>query len=144
MVIRRAFYLWLFPSAFFLPLWVLFGWGFFHEGSGWSFLGLLILCPIIFASCLLIGVLIIIRGGVRRVRAVSWLDAGLISVWNAALIAFGFFPAGATGWLALLCTAAFIAVFCSSVAQLVTGVRTIIAAPPDPTVIIVNERRRKN
>src|SRR5690349_9998248 len=48
MWLRRAFYGWLFPAAFLLPLWLLIGWAVFNAG-GWAFLWVLFLAiPAVF------------------------------------------------------------------------------------------------
>jgi hypothetical protein len=90
MVVRRVAYRLLFPLAFLLPVWVLVGRGILLDGIGWSFLGYLIVCPILFVMLLLIGGLVVWRPGVRQERAVSpWDAAVLIALW-LVLIAVGF------------------------------------------------------
>ena len=42
MWLRRAFFGWLIPAAFVLPLWLLIGWAVFNAG-GWAFLWVLFL-----------------------------------------------------------------------------------------------------
>lgn len=139
MIIRRFFYLWLFPSAFVLPLWVLLGWGFFHPGGGWSLLGVLVLCPIIFVAALLVAIIIVVRPRVRRTRCVSWLDAFLLALWNASVIAFGFFPENSTGLIAVLGIVVFVILFWSAVGQLVARTRGASASTGTPIVIIAPE-----
>ena len=139
MIIRRFFYLWLFPAAFILPLWVLLGWGIFHPGGGWSLLGVLVLCPIIFFAALLAAILIVVRPRVRRNRLVSWLDAGVLTLWNGLVIAFGFFPPHSTGLLAVLGIVSFLILFWTSVAQIVIGTRASVISTGNPAVIIVGE-----
>jgi hypothetical protein len=90
MVVRRVVYRLLFPLAFLLPVWVLIGRGILLDGIGWSFLGYLIVCPILFVMLLVIGGLIVWRPGVRQDHAVSaWDAAVLITLW-LVLIAAGF------------------------------------------------------
>ena len=165
MIIRKAFYWWLFPSAVVLPVWLLVGWAAFHSGSGWSFLGLLVLCPILFVALLAIGGIIVARRSVRESRAVSWYDAGVLAGWNASIIAFGFFPAGVTGWLAVLGVLFFLGAFWLGLWELTTELRGRVeqtfaayesAARPqqvpqpespivdDAEVIIIEERRRED
>ncbi len=163
MIIRKAFYWWLFPSAVVLPVWLLIGWAAFHQGSGWTFLGFLVLCPILFVALLAIGGIVMARKSVRDARAVSWYDAGLLAGWSASIIAFGFFPPGLTGWLAVLGVLFFLAMFWVGLWELVTETRDRVqvsyaayqrAASPeqvgyprsapaedDADVIIIEERR---
>lgn len=162
MIIRKAFYWWLFPSAVVLPVWLLVGWAAFHEGSGWSFLGLLVLCPVLFVALVAVGGIMMARKSVREARAVSWRDTGLLAGWSASIVAFGFFPAGATGWLAVLGVLFFLAVFWVGLWELVTETRARVqetyaayeraarpeqvgrpeeAAPEDIEVIVIEERR---
>lgn len=90
MLLRRAFYYWQFIAALVLPLWLFVGWG-FSSGSGWSFVGLLVLAPVLFVFMLVVSVVVYMRSSVRRSNAVSWLDVALIGAWHAAIVAFGFF-----------------------------------------------------
>ena len=101
MILRRAFYWWLFPSAVILPAWLLIGWAIFG-GGGWAFLGLLIACPVLFIAMLAIGGIIRARRSVRDEKAVSWNDVGLLTAWHIAIIAFGFYIPGASSWIAVL------------------------------------------
>jgi hypothetical protein len=126
-ILRRAFYWWLFPSAVILPAWLLVGWAAFSQGSGWSFLGLLILCPVLFIVMLAVGGIIMARRSVRQARAVSWYDAGLLAGWHLSVIAFGFFPRGATSWLAVLAILFFLGLFWMALYQLVTETRSRVA-----------------
>lgn len=123
MIIRKAFYWWLFPSAVVLPAWLLVGWAAFSEGSGWSFLGLLVLCPILFIAMLVVGGIVMARRSVRQSRAVSWYDVVLFGLWHVAIIAFGFFPHGVSGWLAVAGILLFVALFWVSLWELLTETR---------------------
>jgi len=160
-VIRRAFYWWLFPAAVVLPVWLLIGWAAFSQGSGWSFLGLLILCPVLFVTMLVVAGILMGRRSVREARAVSWYDAGLLTLWHASIIAFGFFPAGATAWLAVLGIVLFLAIFWVGLSELVGETRARVqqtfaayqamaapqqpGPPPEPVddgeYIVLEERR---
>lgn len=163
MIIRKAFSWWLFPAAVVLPVWLLIGWAAFSQGSGWTFVGLLILCPLLFLAMLLIAGLIVARGSVRRERAVSWYDVGLVAAWHASIIAFGFYPPGATAWLAVLGVVLFVATFWVVLWELVAETRMRVqrtfeayqqAAQPqmpppsdefvdDAEVIVIEERREE-
>ncbi|PZQ92019.1 MAG: MFS transporter [Leifsonia xyli] len=90
MLIRRVVYRLLFPLAVLLPVWVLIGRGIVIDGIGWSFVGYLIVCPVLFLMLLAIGGFIVWRPGVRQERAVSrWDAAVLLALWTV-LIAAGF------------------------------------------------------
>lgn len=98
MWIRQAFFRWLLPSAFLLPLWLLIGWAVFQ--GGWSILWvLLIAMPSVFVGQLLLTLLTRSRPSVRAERALSWWDVAGFGLWHALTIAVGFFIGGAFGWL---------------------------------------------
>ncbi|MGO4535578.1 hypothetical protein [Leifsonia sp. 2MCAF36] len=123
MIIRKAFYWWLFPAAVILPAWLLVGWAAFHQGSGWSFLGLLVLCPILFVAMLVVSGIVMARRSVREKRAVSWRDVALFTPWHLAIIGFGFFAAGLTGWFAVAGILLFVATFWVAVWELLAETR---------------------
>ena len=91
MWLRRAFFAWLIPSAFVLPLWLLVGWGVAGAG-GWAFLWVLFLAiPGVLIWQLILTLLVRARGTVRAHRAVSWWDVLGFAIWHALVIALGFF-----------------------------------------------------
>jgi hypothetical protein len=90
MIIRRAFRTWMVIAAVALPIWPLVGWGIFG-GGGWQFVALLISMPILFVAMLTVAGLVWARPTVRRERAVSWLDVGILTLWQACVIGFGLF-----------------------------------------------------
>ena len=91
MWVRRAFFGWLLPAAFVLPLWLLVGWGVFDAG-GWAFVWVLFIAiPGVFVWQLLLTLLVRARGTVRAERAVSWWDVLGCGVWHALLVSLGFF-----------------------------------------------------
>ena len=99
MWLRRAFYGWLIPAAFLLPLWLLIGWGVFNAG-GWAFLWVLFLAiPGVFLWQLLLTLLVRARGTVRLHRAVSWWDVLGFGVWHLLVILLGFFD---PAWWAIM------------------------------------------
>lgn len=91
MWLRRAFFGWLIPAAFLLPLWLLVGWGVFNAG-GWAFLWVLLLAiPSVFIGELILTLLVRARGTVRAQRAVSWWDVCGFTLWHCLTIALGFY-----------------------------------------------------
>ncbi|MFF2495070.1 hypothetical protein [Agromyces sp. NPDC058064] len=117
MLIRRLFYRWQFIAIVALPVWLLVGWAIFGSG-GWGTLGLVIVVPVAFLALGVVALLVNARPTVRSERAVSWTDVGVIGAWHAALIATGFYTAGAT-FFGILAIIAAIAAFWVSLWQLV-------------------------
>lgn len=90
---RRAFFNWLLPAAFVLPLWLFVGWGVFNAG-GWAFLWVLFIAvPSVFIGQLALTLITRSRPSVRAERAVSWSDVLGFGVWHALTIALGFYVA---------------------------------------------------
>lgn len=99
MVIRQAFFRWLLPAAFVLPVWMVVGWAIFG-GSGWNLLWVLLMAaPSVFIAQLLLTLLTRSRPSVRAERALSWWDVAGFTVWHGLTIAVGCFIDGAFGWL---------------------------------------------
>lgn len=160
MWLRRAFFAWMIPAAFLLPLWLLIGWAVTGAGA-WAFLWVLFLAiPGVFVWQLLLTLLVRARGTVRAHRAVSWWDVLGFAVWHALVIALGFFdPAWwaatfaiaivvgvALFWLSLWQlwrearpTGAFVRVS-EGMTYLSTDERTRPEPQREPQVIIVNEK----
>lgn len=91
MWLRRAFFGWLIPAAFVLPLWMLVGWIITGAG-GWALLWVLFIAiPGVFVWQLVLTLLVRARGTVRASRAVSWWDVLGFTVWHALVISLGFF-----------------------------------------------------
>lgn len=108
MWVRRAFYGWLIPSAFLLPLWLLVGWGIFRAG-GWAFVWVLFLAiPSVFVGQLVLTLLARARGTVRAHRAVSWWDVAGFTAWHVLTIALGFF--NQAWWAPVMVLTIFVAV----------------------------------
>ncbi|WP_194764097.1 MFS transporter permease [Microbacterium sp. UFMG61] len=98
MWLRQAFFRWLIPAAFLLPLWLLIGWGVFQ--GGWAILWVLFIAvPSVFVGQLALTLLTRSRPSVRAERAVSWWDVGGFTLWHGLTIAVGCFIDGAFGWL---------------------------------------------
>ncbi len=99
MWLRQALYVWLFPAALILPLWLLVGWGVFRAG-GWAFVWVIFLAiPSVLIGQLLFALLVRARPSARADRAVSWWDAAGFGLWHGLTIALGFYP---EGWFAIL------------------------------------------
>jgi hypothetical protein len=162
--IRKAFYRWLLPSAVVLPVWLLIGWAIFHP-SGWAFVGLLVMCPVLFIALLAVGGIITARKSVRDAKAVSWYDVGILAAWHVAIIVFGCFLPGVSSWLAVLGVLLGLGAFWVSLWQLVTEARMRVKQtfeayeraaqpqqvnrPPSPRAdgveyIVIEERRDEN
>jgi len=120
MLYRRILYLGQFVAAVLLPTWVLVSRGLLDDGIGWELLVYVIICPFLSIAMLIVGGVIAARGSVRSARAVSWLDAGLLTVWYLAIISYGFWA-----WtvLAVLIVVLTVALFWSSVWQFFTETR---------------------
>jgi hypothetical protein len=100
MWLRRAFYGWLFPAAFILPLWLFIGWGVFSAG-GWAFLWVvLIAIPSVFIGQLVLSLMVRARPSARAARAVSWWDVLGFTVWHCLTISLAFFTA--SWWLPVM------------------------------------------
>jgi hypothetical protein len=122
MLLRRGFFYWQFVAALVLPLWLFVGWG-VSSGSGWSFVGLLVLAPLLFVFLTIVGVLVYMRASVRRRNAVSWMDIVLIGALHVAIVAFGLFTE-ATSAFAVLGVVLGLAAFWGSIWQLVEETRS--------------------
>lgn len=118
MWLRRAFFHWLLPSAFLLPIWLLIGWGAFNA-SGWVFVWVLFIAiPSVFLGQLLLTLLVRARGTVRHTRALSWWDVLGFTVWQGLTIAVGFYDHAWFWPLLIAATTAFLALFWLSLWQL--------------------------
>ncbi|MBH0023706.1 MFS transporter [Salinibacterium sp. NSLL150] len=120
MMIRRAFYYWQFIAVLVLPVWVLIARGIYGSSVGWDFVLFLILCPILAFALLAIAGLTVARKSVRDSKSVSWIDAGLLTVWHAAIIIYGFVDAPFPAALIVIVA---IAAFWIALWQLVTETR---------------------
>lgn len=86
---RRALHRGQFVAAIVLPAWVLISRGIIDDGVGLQLLVYLIACPILFVAMAAVGGIISARPTVREQRAVSVLDASLLSLWYAAIFSYG-------------------------------------------------------
>jgi hypothetical protein len=120
MVLRRSFYYAQFGAIPILPLWLLIGRGIVIDGTGWEFVMLLFVAPILALAMLIAAGLTVARKSVRRSRAVSWLDVALLAAWYLAIIAAGFV---AHPVMAVLVVLLAVTVFWSAVWQLYAETR---------------------
>ncbi|MDX2375574.1 MFS transporter permease [Microbacterium sp. LRZ72] len=124
MWVRKAFFVWLVPSAFVLPLWLVVGWAVFQP-SAWVFLWVLFIAvPSVLVGQLVLTLLIRMRPAVRSERAVSWWDAAGITLWHGLTIAVGFY---APAWFVpalVAAIAAGLALFWVSIWQILRDART--------------------
>lgn len=159
MWVRQAFFRWLLPSAFLLPLWLLIGWIAF-SASGWALLWvILVAIPSVFLGQLVLTLLVRARGTVRHSREVSWWDVAGFGVWHLLTIGVGFFPEAAFWPLLTGAIVVFLGVFWlvlwqlfreakpSALLRTTSGVSYLAAPEPatgdvtEPDVFIVTEKR---
>lgn len=88
MWLRKALYWWQFAAVIVLPTVVLIARGILGSSLGWDFLLYLILSPLLGVFLLVVAALTALRGSVRQTKAVSWLDAGVLLTWHAAIVGF--------------------------------------------------------
>lgn len=121
MIIRRAFYYALFPAALVLPAWSLVGWGLFGN-LGWELLGVMLGAGVLAIAMLGLSGIIVARASVRQNKAVSWIDAGILTLLYAAVIGLGFYTS--YGTLLIVGTVlSLIALFWLSIGQLFVEAR---------------------
>lgn len=163
MVLRQAFFRWLLPAAFVLPLWMLVGWAIFGQ-SGWGLLWvLLIAMPSVCIAQLALTLMTRSRPSVRAERALSWSDVAGFGVWHVLTILVGCFIDGAFPWLLTGAVVAVLALFWLQLRQLWSEARgagarlretiawSTLAIPPrthdsaaDPGVMIIEETRTRD
>lgn len=119
MQLRRFFYLAQFAALGLLPLWLLVGRGIVFSDSGWDFVGLLIVAPILALFMAIVMGLTYARKSVREARAMSWADVAVHVFWYATLVLVGFVTHPA---VAVLAAVASVAVFWFQLWQLVAEV----------------------
>ena len=88
---RRALFNTLFAATIVLPLWLLIGRVFFGVILGWHYAIGLFLAPLLFIFLAIVTTFLWARKSARRQRAVSRIDAVLLSVWYVAVLCYGFF-----------------------------------------------------
>jgi hypothetical protein len=98
MWLRRAFFSALWVASVVLPLWVFLGRAFFGAPLGYQFLAQIVLVPLLFVGQVIACGVVFLRSSVRRSRAVSGLDAGILALTWLGQLGIGFFlvDSGAT------------------------------------------------
>jgi hypothetical protein len=158
MWVRQAFFRWLIPAAFVLPLWLFVGWIVFGANP-WALLWVIVSAPVVLIGQLILTLLVRARGTVRADRAVSWLDLGLLGAWHVLIVALGIFDSRWWWPLLALTVGVGVAALWGSLSQLwreARGGLTVLrtsegigyippttprAAASDPDVIVITEGR---
>lgn len=162
MWLREAFFRWLLPAAFVLPVWLFVGWVIFGT-SGWSLVWVLLMAaPAVFAGQLVLTLLTRSRPSVRAERALSWWDVAGFTVWHVLTISVGLFLDGAFGWLLTAAIVAAIALFWLQLWQLWNEargsglrIRETVAwrtmrqgddttSRSEPDIVVIEERKRQD
>lgn len=106
MFYRRILYLGQFVMAAVLPVVVLIVRGLLDEGAAWEFLAYLLICGLLAIVMFLVAGLTRARKSVRSSRAVSTLDAVILSAWYLSLLLYAIWPLTGFAIVALLLTVA--------------------------------------
>ncbi|RPE74431.1 MULTISPECIES: hypothetical protein [unclassified Frondihabitans] len=96
MWVRRGLYRALWVGAIVLPAWVLLARAFFGAPLGYQFVAQIVLVPILFAVQAVAIALVFLRRDNRTRRAVSWIDAGLLTLTWLGQLGIGFFLVDST------------------------------------------------
>lgn len=120
MILRRGMFYALFGAVVVLPTWLLIGRGIVFSGSGWDFVLLLFVAPVLAIALAAVAGITVARKSVREDRAVSWIDVAVLGTWWALIVLAGFVMHDAIAVLAVVMT---VAAFWIQVWQLVTETR---------------------
>jgi hypothetical protein len=120
-ILRRIFYSWQFIAVVVLPVWLLVGATLFGD-SGWAVVGTFFAALGIGFALLVVSLLIFARAEVRSAKAVSWADAGVLSLWHGLIVAAGV-AAGAAPELTFLVLLVGLAAFWFTLWELLTSAR---------------------
>lgn len=123
MLYRRALFLAQVGAVVVLPLWLLIGRGVIAADSGWDFVGYLAVAVILAVALAVVAALTWARQSVRRSRAVSALDAVVLSAWYLSAVGYAIAPEPLATVLLAVGVLLALAAFSASVWQLVTEVR---------------------
>ena len=86
---RRGVFYAMLGAIVVLPVWLLVSRGIIFTDTGWDFVGYLILAPLLAVALAVVAGLVWARKSVRSTRAVSNLDAALLTAWYLSIALFG-------------------------------------------------------
>jgi hypothetical protein len=86
---RRGVFYAMLGAVVVLPVWLLVSRGIIFTDTDWDFLGYLILAPMLAVALAVVAGLVWARKSVRSSRAVSNLDAALLSAWYLSIALYG-------------------------------------------------------
>jgi len=117
MWLRRIGFAWQFIAAVVLPLWLFIARGVVGAEIGWDVVAFFIAAPVLFVAMIVVAGLTALRPSNRAVRAVDWIDLGIMAAWHATII--GFCITG-SGWAGLIGVMIGVAAFWIAIWRLVT------------------------
>ncbi len=86
---RRGVFYAMLGAVVVLPAWLLVSRGIIFTDTGWDFLGYLVLAPLLAVALGIVAALVWVRKSVRSTRAVSVLDAALLTAWYLSIALYG-------------------------------------------------------
>ena len=86
---RRGVFYAMLGAVIVLPVWLLVSRGIIFTDTGWDFLGYLVLAPVLAVALGIVAALVYARKSVRTTRAVSLLDAALLTAWYVSIGLYG-------------------------------------------------------
>jgi hypothetical protein len=86
---RRGVFYAMLGAVVVLPVWLLVSRGLIFTDTGWDFLGYFLLAPMLAVTLGVVAGLVWARKSVRSSRAVSNLDAALLSAWYLTIALYG-------------------------------------------------------
>jgi hypothetical protein len=89
MVYRRALFYAMLGAVVVLPVWLLISRGLIFTDTGWDFVGYLVLAPILGVALGIVAGVVWARKSVRATRAVSPLDAVVLTAWYLSIVVYG-------------------------------------------------------
>jgi hypothetical protein len=86
---RRGLFYAMLGAVVVLPVWLLVSRGIIFTDTGWDFVGYLVLAPLLAVALGVVAGLVWARKSVRSTRAVSNLDAALLTAWYLCIALYG-------------------------------------------------------
>ncbi|WP_166873664.1 MFS transporter [Salinibacterium sp. ZJ450] len=142
---RTAIFRAQFWAALVLPAWLLVSRGIFGADTGWDFVAYLFIAPILAIALAAVAGLTRARRSARDARAVSTLDAAIVSLWWALIVAHSL--AGdpqVSATLALVGIVVGIVAFWNAIYQLIAETRnrmSVVLASFEQTVPVASDPR---